>query len=63
MDGPQSSDQNLTINVKELVIIKRFLEKGLRSNIFTDREKITINDLQVKFNNILEAVVKKNNNK
>lgn len=50
---PQNSPEMNTLTFQDLVILKQFIEKGMRSAVFMDQEKNALKILHKKIDNIL----------
>ena len=66
MDGPSgkktqnSNQKNMSgLVLKDLAILKMFLEKGLRANIFLSTEKKSVTIIHTKLSNIINTVIDK----
>ena len=56
-------NNNKTLNLQDLIILKQFLEKGFRENFFTKQENAGAKHEHNKLNNIIREVLVKNINK
>lgn len=64
MDGPQVKQQYTDANmnelsVKDLLILKMFLEKGTREKLFLASEEFSVNIIRLKLKNLIHAVMEK----
>lgn len=64
MDGPQSKkvelEENMNaLSLRDLLILKNFMEKGNRSGLFLYTEQRSADIILVKLTNIIEEVRKK----
>ena len=48
-----------TINIKDLIVIKRFMEKGFRENLYVDTELDTVRVVYVKLTNLIDEFLSK----
>jgi len=65
MDGP-TTQKNIeapgnanTLSIRDLLILKNFLEKGTRENLFLEAEKYSVMVLRTKIINIINEVYEK----
>lgn len=54
-------NKDYDINVKDLVIIKQFIEKGRREELFNEQERVHVNSVYDKLNYIIQKVTQKYN--
>lgn len=59
MNGPISKPNMSSLFFKDIVILKQFLEKGRRNNLFIEEEMKDINIIHVKLSNILKEIIEK----
>jgi len=62
-EGPSNKLENTnkvtSISLQDLVIIKRFLEKGVRCELFLQEELNTVNVIHKKLDTIINELIKK----
>ncbi len=65
MDGPSSAvravstpetDMN-NLTIRDIYIIKQFLEKGTRNKLFSEQEQFTVNVIHTKVENIIQEAL------
>lgn len=65
MDGPTTTSKPIididlhSLTFKDMVILKRFIEKGFRANLFVDNETSTAKILLTKLDNIIKEVIER----
>ena len=62
MSGPceKVQEENMSsLNIKDIVLLKMFLEKGTRENLFLETEKFSVSIIHTKLTNLVNEVAKK----
>lgn len=62
MSGPgeKVQEENMSsLNIKDIVLLKMFLEKATRENLFLETEKFSVNIVHTKLTNLVNEVAKK----
>lgn len=62
MSGPgeKIEEENMSsLNIKDIVLLKMFLEKGTRENLFLETEKLSVTIVHTKLTNLVNEVAKK----
>ena len=60
-DNPEFSEENMNaLTFKDLLVLKQFIQKGIRENLFLQNELMAIKILLVKLDNICKIVVENN---
>jgi hypothetical protein len=64
MDGPSGNKTTInedmrSLSLKDLMIVKMFLEKGTRENLFLETEKMSVKIVHTKINNLINDVYKR----
>ena len=65
MDGPNSKNNKMLteLDVQDLIIMKKCLERGLQHNVYIYQEVLTVQKLQSKINNVLMRAQQRQANK
>ena len=56
-----SENNSNTLSFKDIIIIKQFIEKGLRENFFSEQENDIMMVQQQKLSNIVQEFIKNHN--
>lgn len=55
MNTPQTEQSSLTLT--DIVVLRQFIEKGFRENLFLLQEQEAVNIIRIKLNNIIQDVL------
>lgn len=55
MNTPQTEQSSLTLT--DIVVLRQFIEKGFRENLFLLQEQEAVNRIRIKLNNIIQDVL------